>query len=38
MRVLDPPKLVVVHRDDHWCDGKLHAWRHDPDGRVGYVR
>jgi hypothetical protein len=38
MRVLDPPKLVVVHRDDHWCDGKLHAWRRDPDGWVGYVR
>jgi hypothetical protein len=38
MRVLDPPKLVVVHRDGRWCDGELHAWLRDPDGWVGYVR
>jgi hypothetical protein len=38
MRVLDPPKLVVVHRDDLWCDGELHAWRRDPDAWRGYVR
>jgi hypothetical protein len=38
MRVLDPPRLVVVHRDGRWCDGELHAWRRDPDGWVGYVR
>jgi hypothetical protein len=38
MRVLDPPKLVVVHRDGRWCDGELHAWRRDPDSWVGYAR
>jgi hypothetical protein len=38
MRQLGPPKLVVVHRDDHWCDGELHAWRRDPEGLRGYVR
>jgi hypothetical protein len=38
MRLLDPPKLVLVRRDDHWCDGELRAWRRDLDGWVGYVR
>jgi hypothetical protein len=38
MRVLDPPNIVVVRRDDRWCDGELHAWRHNPDGWRGYVR
>jgi hypothetical protein len=38
MRVLDPPKLVVVHRDGRWCDGELHAWLRDPDGWVGDMR
>jgi hypothetical protein len=38
MRVLNPPKLVLVHRDDRRCDGELHGWRRDPEGWVGYVR
>jgi hypothetical protein len=37
MRVLDPPKVVVVDRDGHSCDGEPHAWRRDPDGWVGWV-
>jgi hypothetical protein len=38
MRVLDPPKHVVVHRHGRWCDGELRAWRRDLDGWRGYVR
>jgi hypothetical protein len=38
MRCSDPPKLVVVRRDDRWHDGELHAWRRDVDGWRGYVR
>jgi hypothetical protein len=38
MRLLDPPRLVAVRRDGHWCDGELHAWRRDVDGWLGYVR
>jgi hypothetical protein len=38
MRVLDSPKLVVVQRDGHWCDGELQAWRRDSEGWRGYVR
>jgi hypothetical protein len=37
MRVLDPPKLVVVRRDDTWHDGELRAWRRDADGWLGFV-
>jgi hypothetical protein len=32
MRPLDPPTLVVVHRDGHWHEGELHASRRDDDG------
>jgi hypothetical protein len=38
MRLLDPPKIVVVGRDDAWHDGELRAWRRDLDGWRGYVR
>jgi hypothetical protein len=37
MRQLGPPKLVVVHRDDHWCDGELRLEAR-PEGLRGYVR
>jgi hypothetical protein len=37
MRLLDPPKLVVVRRDDTWHDGELRAWRRDLDGWRGYA-
>jgi hypothetical protein len=32
-----PLKLVLVRRDDRWCDGQLTAWRRDLDGWRGYV-
>jgi hypothetical protein len=38
MRLVDPPKPVVVRREDHWHDGELSAWRKDLDGWLGYVR
>jgi hypothetical protein len=38
MRPVDPPKLVLVRRDDQWCDGELRAWRRDVGGWLGYVR
>ncbi|MDX6320039.1 MAG: hypothetical protein QOD35_3439 [Nocardioidaceae bacterium] len=38
MRLLDPPKPVVVRRDGQWHDGELQAWRRDNDGWLGYVR
>jgi hypothetical protein len=37
MRLLDPPRLVAVRRDGHWCDGELRAWRRDRDGWLGFV-
>lgn len=40
LRLLDPPRLVVVRRDDRWCAGELRASRRDRDrdGWLGYVR
>jgi hypothetical protein len=38
MRLVDPPKLVVVRRDHAWRDGELRAWRRDLDDWCGYVR
>jgi hypothetical protein len=37
MRLVDPPKLVTVRRDDRWCDGGLRAWRRDDVGWRGFV-
>jgi hypothetical protein len=37
MRRLDPPRLVAVRPDGHWCDGEQRAWRRDVDGWLGYV-
>jgi hypothetical protein len=34
MRLRDPPKLVLVRRDDQWHDGELRAWRCDLAGDV----
>ena len=38
MRLVDPPRPVLVHRGDQWCDGELRAWRRDYEGWRGYVR
>jgi hypothetical protein len=37
MRVVDPPKTVLVRRDGRWLDGDLRAWRRDDDGWLGFV-
>jgi len=37
MRVVDPPKTVLVRRDGCWLDGDLRAWRRDMDGWLGFV-
>jgi hypothetical protein len=37
MRLLDPPKLVLVRRDDQWCDGEIRAWRRDGGVWLGFV-
>ena len=37
MRVVDPPKIVLVRRGGRWLDGDLRAWRRDVDGWLGYV-
>jgi hypothetical protein len=29
MRVIDPPKTVLVRRDGRWLDGELRGWRRD---------
>jgi hypothetical protein len=34
---VDPPKLVVVRRDERWHDVELRARRRDLDGSRGYV-
>jgi hypothetical protein len=37
MLLVNPPKLVTVHRDGRWHDGQLSAWRHDIDGWRAFV-
>jgi hypothetical protein len=37
MRLVDPPKLVIVRREGRWCDGQLRAWRRDDIGWRGFV-
>jgi hypothetical protein len=36
MRVVNPPRTVVVRRDSQWLDGELRAWRRDDVGCLGY--
>jgi hypothetical protein len=38
MRLVDPPRPVLVQRGDRWCNGELRAWRRDAHGWRGYVR
>jgi hypothetical protein len=38
MRLVDPPRPVLVHRRGQWCEGELRAWRRDAEGWRGYVR
>ncbi len=37
MRLVHPPKLVLVRRDDRWHPGQLRAWRRDGVGWLGFV-
>ena len=37
MRLLDPPKLVLVSRDGRWLDGELRGWRRDHVGWLAFV-
>jgi hypothetical protein len=37
MRVVYPPRTVLVQRDGRWLDGDLRAWRRDAYGWLGYV-
>jgi hypothetical protein len=38
VRVVNPPKLVVVRRGGQGNHGELEAWRREPDGWLGYLR
>jgi hypothetical protein len=37
MRLVNPPKVVTVHRDGRWHDGQLSAWRRDDNGWRAFV-
>jgi hypothetical protein len=37
VQLVNPPKIVTVHRDGRWHDGQLEAWRRDDDGWRAFV-